>query len=440
MVTERERGSIAPILVAATPLTWPALWNGYPLVFSDTGTYLSQAVEHYVGWDRPPFYSLFLLPLHMTLTTWPIVAAQALLAAHTLHLARRAAYPGATAWWVVPLTIMLAITSSLPWFVAQIMPDLFTGLLVLTLSLLIFASDQLSRRERFWLVTFSAFMIAVHRSHVLLAILLLAVLLPLRRWLGAKTQPANGRHLALSTAPLMLAATGLVLMNLTAFSLVSLAPFGNVFLLARVIYDGPGRDVLRQECPAAGWRLCAFADQLPPTSDEFLWRHDGPVVRAGGAKLVSAEANAIIGEAFRREPAREVGETLRDFLQQLGSFATGDGLGSWPDTVTPWIRREFPASEAAAYAASYQARGMLSVPQWFKTMQAAIAAGSAAALPLLLCQRRFIRGIAAAALLAILANAAITGTLSSPHDRYQSRIMWLPSAVVLLATGRFVIR
>ena len=46
-----------PILLGAALLLWPALWNGYPLVFSDTGTYLSQAINHYVGWDRPIFYS-----------------------------------------------------------------------------------------------------------------------------------------------------------------------------------------------------------------------------------------------------------------------------------------------------------------------------------------------------------------------------------------------
>ena len=38
-------------------------------------------------------------------------------------------------------------------------------------------------------------------------------------------------------------------------------------------------------------------------------------------------------------------------------------------------------------------------------------------------------GFAAAALLALLANAAITGGLSGPHDRYQSRIMWLPPLI-----------
>src|SRR5262249_9145888 len=74
MATDREPGTLVACALAAAILLWPAAWNGYPLVFADTGTYLSQAIEHYIGWDRPVFYSLFLLPLHMTLTTWPVIA------------------------------------------------------------------------------------------------------------------------------------------------------------------------------------------------------------------------------------------------------------------------------------------------------------------------------------------------------------------------------
>ena len=68
---------IWPLLLPLPLLLWPALLNGYPIVFSDTGTYLSQAIHLYLGWDRPAFYSLFMIALHMTLTTWPVVLAQA---------------------------------------------------------------------------------------------------------------------------------------------------------------------------------------------------------------------------------------------------------------------------------------------------------------------------------------------------------------------------
>lgn len=424
MVTVAERSSAAIILAAAL-LLWPAFWNGYPLVFSDTGTYLSQAIEHYVGWDRPIFYSLFVLPLHLTLTTWPIVAAQAVLTAHTLHLLRRTLLPELSVWRLLPLVAMLAAFTSLPWFVAQIMPDFLTGLLVLTLAMLALVPARLSRRERIWLTMFATFMIAAHQSHLLLALTLLCVLLPLHR---------GWRRIVL---PLGMAAVALVAVNMIAFGRASLSPYGNVFLLARVISDGPGADVLRRDCPAAGWRLCAFVDRLPLTADDFLWPQDGPVVLAGGAKLVSAEADAIILAALRAEPGTELRAALDNAMHQLEQFASGDGLQPWPATVAPWLQRDFPSHEFAAYTQARQTRGELHVPAWLLAAHTVMAVTGVAGCILLLMKRRnhAVAGFAAIVLLAVVANAAITGGLSMPHDRYQSRVMWLPLLITLLGTA-----
>jgi hypothetical protein len=134
MRTEGRAATALSIVLSAAALMWPSLWNGYPLVFADTGTYLSQAIEHYIGWDRPVFYSLFLLPLHMTITIWPAIVAQALLVAYTLHLVRRTLLPAFSAWWLVPIAVFLSVATALPWFASQLVPDVFTSLLVLVLS------------------------------------------------------------------------------------------------------------------------------------------------------------------------------------------------------------------------------------------------------------------------------------------------------------------
>src|SRR5471030_3065349 len=68
-----NRAAVLAVPAAEVSLLWPALWNGYPIVFADTGTYLSQAIHHYAGWDRQIFYSLFMFPLHATVTVWPVV-------------------------------------------------------------------------------------------------------------------------------------------------------------------------------------------------------------------------------------------------------------------------------------------------------------------------------------------------------------------------------
>ncbi len=421
------------LVLSAALLAWPAAWNGYPLVFSDTGTYLSQAIHHYLGWDRPAVYSLFLYPLHWQVTLWPVIAVQALLTAWTLHLTRRVLWPAAPIWFLPAVAAALAVFTSLPWHVAQIMPDVFTPLLALAMALLVLAPARMRRGDLVGLGLFATFMIAAHQSHVPLAVALLAALMASRRFL--EQRDGFGRRRWVAVMPPLLACVILVAMNMAGHGRMSLSPYGNVFLLARLIEDGPGMTALRQNCPAAGWRLCDQLDRLPVASDDFLWRDDSALAHAGGAKLVSGEANAILAAAWRADPAGIVGGFFVRAAQQAASFATGDGLEAWPRTVTPWIARDFPALEADAYAASRQTAGRMAVPDWLGRLHVGVAIGGIAGCLALLARRRrdLASGFAAAALVAVLANAAITGGLSGPHRRYQSRVAWLPAFVVLLA-------
>jgi hypothetical protein len=215
------------------------------------------------------------------------------------------------------------------------------------------------------------------------------------------------------------------------------SPFGNVFLLARVIYDGPGMAVLRRDCPAADWRLCPFRENFPSTSDDFLWAPGGPLDRAGGAKLVSGEADAIIRAALIADPVGEARAALSNTLQQLGRFASGDGLTPWAAQVTPWIEHDFPAREAAAYASARQQNGSLTVPPLLARAHLALALcgviACIALLPVAFSRGTPCTGFLLAALVALPLNAAIAGGLSAPHDRYQSRIMWLPPFIAAVS-------
>lgn len=454
-------GDPAAIGLAALMLLWPAFWNGYPLVFSDTGTYLTQTIDHYLGWDRPVFYSLFLYPLHLQQTLWPPVVAQAVLAAWLLHLLRRVLLPESSTWVLLALVVPLTALTALPVVVSQLMPDVFTSLLVIAIALTVLTPELLSRGEARLLLPASSFMIAVHQSNIPLSLALLLVLLPLRRVLGAAPGPLRDRMgwLWRALLPWPFACVALISVNLIGHDRASLSPFGDVFLLTRLIYDGPGLRTLQRDCPQSGWRLCTVLGRLPPNSDDFLWRRDSPLVQAGGAKAVSGEAWTIILATIREDP----GAVLRGFVVnavvQFGRFATGDGLQPWPETVTPVIVRDFPRAEAQAYAAARQQRGdmgglnasalfvqqghgLVPGPLIVLHMIAAIAGIAGAVWVLFLGLRRHhvAAGFAAASLLGVLINAAITGGLSGPHDRYQSRIIWLPLAVALLAAPALVER
>ena len=77
------------ILGGAVLLVWPALLNGYPIVFIDTVSYLNQTTLPELPWDKTLAYGPFLHLFHWRLTLWPAVAAQGLIASHLFWLAQR---------------------------------------------------------------------------------------------------------------------------------------------------------------------------------------------------------------------------------------------------------------------------------------------------------------------------------------------------------------
>jgi hypothetical protein len=50
----------------------------------------------------------------------------------------------------------------------------------------------------------------------------------------------------------------------------------------------------------------------------------------------------------------------------------------------------------------------------------------------LYARRHDLAGVAVFTLLALLGNAFICGALSNPHDRYQSRLVWLATLIVAM--------
>ena len=61
---------IPAILGGGLLLLWPALLNGYPLVFIDTHAYLAQTIVPRMAWDKPWVYGPFLHLGHWQLTLW----------------------------------------------------------------------------------------------------------------------------------------------------------------------------------------------------------------------------------------------------------------------------------------------------------------------------------------------------------------------------------
>ena len=160
-------------------MAWPAFYNGFPLLYPDSMTYLDDGrivaraiflhqFSDYYGM-RSFFYSLGILPLHWNVTLWPIVALQCLLVAYILWLVVRSVAPRQTILPYLVLVPLLSLVTGMSWYATLIMPDILGPLLYLSIYLLVFARDTLTRAERLALYAIAWWAVASHATHLLLA-------------------------------------------------------------------------------------------------------------------------------------------------------------------------------------------------------------------------------------------------------------------------------
>jgi hypothetical protein len=437
----------APLLIAAAGLilSWPAFYNGYPLLWYDSGGYLIAGWEHaYQPPMRSPFYGLAILPLLALNSEWPIVFAQAGIAAAMIFLTLRVAWGGLRAGSYLLLVLLLALLTTLPWHSSTIMADLPAALLPLGVFMLAFGRDRLTGWEVAFVFAVTCLSCMVHYSHLplmaALTVIALAIDLMERR-------PRGGilSGLGLCLAVILITAAAHIAVQLKAHDRLAIAPDSSVFLLARLIEDGPAKDFLAAHCAEANFALCAYVADMPMTTTYFLWDGDGPVSRLGGFGAVSQEAKIIVGGTLREQPLRIAMLSLRHTLKQLESFDTHGYLRQFSSPVRGWqqyadIMKDNLAGEYEDFTGSRQSTGRLG--RWVFSLLTPTVAISAVLLAVLaltgLCRGGAFRGdLGLRALFWLvlgteIANAAICGAFSEPSSRYQSRVVWLLPFLLLV--------
>jgi hypothetical protein len=429
MTTTRRFHALGAVAGGAIFLTWPAFVNGYPLLFSDTGSFMEQLLLPFMIWDKPWIYGPVLVAASLKLTLWLPVLAQSLAMSWVIWRvegAFRTQSPG----WHLGICLLLAMGSAAPWFTSLLMPDFLAPLTVLTLFLLAFGTGD---RQRWPVMALASFAIAAHLTHLVIATACLAVVLTLR--------PGGFVRAAL---PLGVAVMLLLTTNLIGFGRFGVSPYGAVFGLARLATDGPAEIYLEDSCPASGYRMCDWIGRMPTDADEFLWSSSGPVwTFPGGPIALAPEASRIVIATIVSQPMAVARAALGNWLSQIvtlrpDSVIGGSGLD---ESVGVQLHAHYPAAEDDRYRTSAQrADGLRAiVAPWQNVYLAVLALGFAGSSLLLLWSWRndgvlftLIVMIAAG----LLSNAFATGVLSGPHDRYQARIAWL----VLLPPMMFAMR
>lgn len=431
------------MIAAAGFMLAPAVWNGFPFMFYDTAAFISQAVAGGFVAERSVFYAWFLAATGLSVSLWPAMLAQTLMTALVIAVFFQRVAPAPADSAVgrrafLPAIAILCIGTALPWFAAQVLPDIFAPLLVLCLYLLGFYGHTLSRPLQAALFAIAALAAASHASHLGLAAGLTAVaafLQMITRGSSADPVRPDWRWPAAVFAAALLA---LVASNFVRTGQVFVSRAGPAFILGRLVQDGIVKHLLDDTCPESGYRLCEYKDDLPTSADDYLWGATSPFLRLGGFEGGAVESRSIIAESLRRYPWTHVRTALVDTVRQFTSFATGDGIEPQQFVLMP-ILTELTPHYLDAYTAARQQNGLIAF-SWLNAIHVPVGYLSLAVLIGMLAGAVYGRDrgdrlhLPAFVLAALVGNAFICGALSNPHDRYQSRLMWVASlsAIVLV--------
>lgn len=419
------------VILSIALLIGPAVWNGFPLLQYDTGGYLARWYEGTLVPSRAVFYGL-LLNAGEVGAFWPVVLVQAALTVWVIALMLRAHGLGGRPWLMLGVIAVLTALSTLPWLTSILLTDIFAGLGVLALYLLLLRPGDVSRAERFALIALIAVSAATHSATI--AVLLALILAGIVVWLVRPrqlpfTRIGNG-VLAIALGCVLVFAADFVVAKRLAWT-----PGGFALSFGRMLQDGIVNKYLDDHCPSPKLTLCSYKDQLPNDADVWFW--GSPLFDKLGrfAGLDQEMADIAVGSVIDY-PGLQLKTATIATARQLIAVHTGEGVlnSIWHTYGT--IRRFTPHLVAPMDAARQQHGEIFFTV--INNVDYPIALLSMALLPviILLAWRRAIPSafgeFAAVCTLALLANAFVCGAMSNPHDRYGARLVWIAVFAVVL--------
>ena len=495
-MSQRSLSRIGFIALISVALLWPAIVDRAPFWFPDTSSYLrgadaatvsaldspsiwsdrlvvaarpahpdriigapstnasaavpEQGVEPRVVPTRPVltgrsiFYGLFLyIPVRM-IGPWGGIMLQAILTAITLfvlfEIVIRSLGTRRMAWQAAIWTVLILATP-LPFYTSMMMPDVFSGIFILSAVVCLIYRDRMSPAERIFLLTVNCVIITFHTTIMLIAVMLFAFAL-----FAAGLGRLPWRRPIVVLVPAILAAVaGGALFSAAVKHSLGAPPLSPPFLSARQTANGPGTEFLRERCGKPGYhqyRLCAYLDRLPLPSDNFLWSgsaSNGVFMASGPADMraLSKEDKRFFFDVVKSRPVPVAAHAMLSTAQLLFAFDLDNfnyngrqqaGFDrSLPDPVLTDIH----------HSLAYRTRMPVSL-----TVVLTIASTIAALIYLVIClaqhlRRKDVRTELVLTIVFVIAlvgcNALICGTFSYPHARYQMRLIWLLPALGLLA-------
>ena len=406
----------------------PAIWNGYPLLQYDTGGYLARWYEGYLVPSRSTSYGIY---LHLGETSRFAVnlLLQALATVFVVRALLRVFDLDSRGPLVVVAVALCALTA-LPFLASMLITDIFAGLSVLSLFLLVVHPDRFSRLETLGLFLLTAFSAASHSATFGVLFGLCCVGWLMKPWLS---EALTLRGLVAGSLSIAAGAAMLVASNYALSGKFSWTPGGSGVLFARMLEDGIVARYLNDHCDTESYRLCPYRNDLPKTADDFLWGKSvfNDLGRFDG---LGPEMSRIVAKSLAAYPVQQAKAAAIATGRQMVSVATGEGCTNWLAHTYGIFERYLP-QEIPVLRLARQQRSELefsTINNVHVTIALVSTFGVFVIVGLRLMRRRLdgLAMLAGTAAVALLGNAFLCAVVSGPHDRYGARMVWIGTLVI----------
>lgn len=397
-----------------------AIYNGFPFIYPDTGTYIESGFKIYVPSDRPIYYGLFIAASGIFQTLWATVFIQSFFLSLVL-------------WWttkyvlkqnVLSFLLIVSFTSlfsGVGLAAGHLIPDIFTPIFIISCGLIL--TMDLPKMNRYVLYILVVLCILVHTSILLLSWIITTAVI-----ISSIVQKSQGPRqkiwviIALSAS--LILPTGHWLID----GDFSITKRGYLFHLNRLAEDGVLKNYLEDQCPTRDLILCPYKNQI---NNNFLWdTKNSPLYKLGGWQANEKEYRNIVSEIHTSPEywASIAWNILKKGTYQLYSFSLFDVQPVQGDRVNKIIDQWFP-NDGSRARNGYQENDVQYVYQVADIKDSIFLVLLVISVLWLIItpkhltkqQKKFVALVFAL----ILINAYVTGGLSTVVPRYQARVIWL---------------
>lgn len=413
----------------------PAFYNGFPILFPDSSSYISAGFINKIQGSRPWLYSCFIRHISLWETLWLVIFVQGFLTAGVIYLMFKEFYKGKhQSKLFILYSLIIGTTTAVSFHVSRLMPDIFTPIVILIFILLLL-EKHLSKKEKIFAIILFIIASGMHNSHLIMNIgmILVVVFGSIFKSLRSKYTEVGITRKKVGLLTLCVVCTHLF--TCTVHYSISgefvATKGGSIFLFARLCDFGIAQAYLKEHCDEdLKGGICDHPHKLFYAGN-FLWNKKSYLNKSGGWTKKNEVYLGTLTKKILTTPKYLKAYIIRSIEATFIQFFTFDYSPVEPyiKWVTGAVKSYYPMYILAADGSRQMQNTYNQNYVDFNNMIQQIVLFIAALLTFFLFWSSKVpdeqKALAILIIFALLINAFIAAATSGVYDRYQSRVNWL---------------